>query len=296
MLQIWGIADTENRGLLTKVGFSVALRLIGQAQNGQHPRPELAQHPGPLPKFDGVNITYPPPPLTSSPPPPPPPPIQQAQLSGQGMIRVPPIMPQDVERFTGLFEKSGAQDGVLPGDVAKGIFQRAKLPNQTLGLIWNLADRQHRGALGPAEFVVAMHLITCSKNGSLPILPQILPPGLYEAAAGRLPARTGPDRRGAGRGLPLTLPPIPPIPKQFSGQQQRAQSPLSRQFTPPITQALPPQGTGDWAISAADKARFDQVFLTIDKQNRGFITGNYSDSFPIIVVGFRQLIPCLSSR
>lgn len=288
MLQIWGIADTENRGLLTKVGFSVALRLIGQAQNGQHPRPELAQHPGPLPKFDGVNITYPPPPpLTSSPPPPPPPPIQQAQLSGQGMIRVPPIMPQDVERFTGLFEKSGAQDGVLPGDVAKGIFQRAKLPNQTLGLIWNLADRQHRGALGPAEFVVAMHLITCSKNGSLPILPQILPPGLYEAAAGRLPARTGPDRRGAGRGLPPTLPPIPPIPKQFSGQQQRAQSPLSRQFTPPITQALPPQGTGDWAISAADKARFDQVFLTIDKQNRGFITGNYSDSFPIFVVSFR---------
>ncbi|KAH8147198.1 uncharacterized protein LAJ45_08676 [Morchella importuna] len=247
--EIWGIADTQNRGLLTKVGFSVALRLIGQAQNGQHPRPELAQHPGPLPVFEGVNIiNTPAPPVTSSPPPPPPPPtapVQQAQLSGPGggMIRVPPITIQDVERFTGLFEKSGAQDGVLPGDVAKSIFQRAKLPNQTLGLIWNLADRQHRGVLGPAEFVVAMHLITCSKNGSLPVLPQILPPGFYEAAAAACSIA------------------------------------LSRQFTPPVTQALPRQGTGDWAISAADKARFDQVFLTIDKQNRGFITGEEAVPF-----------------
>jgi len=40
--QIWGIADTDNRGLLTKVGFSVALRLIGQAQAGQAPRADLA--------------------------------------------------------------------------------------------------------------------------------------------------------------------------------------------------------------------------------------------------------------
>ncbi|KAI5841947.1 hypothetical protein DFP73DRAFT_608896 [Morchella snyderi] len=281
--EIWGIADTQNRGLLTKVGFSVALRLIGQAQNGQHPRPELAQHPGPLPVFEGVNIvSAPAPPVTSSPPLPPTAPVQQAQLSGPGggMIRVPPITIQDVERFTGLFEKSGAQDNVLPGDVAKSIFQRAKLPNQTLGLIWNLADRQHRGVLGPAEFVVAMHLITCSKNGSLPVLPQILPPGFYEAAAGRIPARPGPDRRQAGRGVPPNMPPIPPIPKQFSGNlQQRAQSPLSRQFTPPVTQALPRQGTGDWAINAADKARFDQVFLTIDKQNRGFITGEEAVPF-----------------
>lgn len=44
MAQIWGIADVENRGLLDKVGFSVALRLIGRAQNGEHPRKEMAQH------------------------------------------------------------------------------------------------------------------------------------------------------------------------------------------------------------------------------------------------------------
>lgn len=40
--QIWQIADHENRGLLTKPGFSVALRLIGHYQAGRDPTSELA--------------------------------------------------------------------------------------------------------------------------------------------------------------------------------------------------------------------------------------------------------------
>ncbi|PWW72306.1 hypothetical protein C7212DRAFT_348215 [Tuber magnatum] len=234
--------------------------------------------PGPLPRFEGFNIPLPPPPTTSSPPPPPPSASQPA-IPGPGMIRVPPLTPQDVEKFTGLFERNGAIDGYLPGDIAKGIFQRAKLPNQTLGIIWNLADRQHRGALGPAEFVVAMHLITCSKNGTLPVLPQILPPGLYEAAAGRGPTRNG-DRRPAGRGVPPpAMPPVPPIPQQYSGplQQGRAQSP--RTFTPPVTQPVQLEVAGEWVITSTDKERFDSVFLTVDKQNKGYITGEEAVPF-----------------
>lgn len=41
-LQIWQLADTENRGLLTKPGFSVVLRLIGHYQAGREPTAELA--------------------------------------------------------------------------------------------------------------------------------------------------------------------------------------------------------------------------------------------------------------
>ncbi|KAA8894505.1 hypothetical protein FN846DRAFT_900891 [Sphaerosporella brunnea] len=277
--EIWGIADTENRGLLDKVGFSVALRLIGQAQNGQHPRPELAQQPGPLPRFEGVNIVYPPP-ATASPPPPAGIPTQPTGPTG-GMIRVPPLIPQDVEKFTLLFEKSGATDGLLQGSVARDIFQRSRLPTANLIQIWNLADRQGRGALNCSEFVVAMHLITCCKNGSLPVLPQILPPGLYDAAAGRPPTRSGPDRRAPG-GRPM--PPMPPIPKQFSGPQaQRAQSPLSRNFTPPVPQpanAIQRDLTGGgWVVSPADKQRFDAVFLTVDKAGRGVITGEEAVPF-----------------
>lgn len=40
--QIWQIADTENRGLLTPAGFGLVLRLIGYAQSGKQVSPELA--------------------------------------------------------------------------------------------------------------------------------------------------------------------------------------------------------------------------------------------------------------
>jgi len=39
--QIWQLADVENRGLLTKPGFCVALRLIAHYQAGRNPTPEL---------------------------------------------------------------------------------------------------------------------------------------------------------------------------------------------------------------------------------------------------------------
>lgn len=42
-VKIWQIADTENRGLLTPAGFSVALRLIGHCQTGKAPSLELAK-------------------------------------------------------------------------------------------------------------------------------------------------------------------------------------------------------------------------------------------------------------
>ncbi|KAK6361687.1 hypothetical protein TWF730_005401 [Orbilia blumenaviensis] len=287
--EIWGIADTENRGLLTKVGFSVALRLIGQAQSGQVPRPELAQYPGPLPTFKGVNVSWPTPgspqpPSQSQVPQPPTSPIQQ-QLSGSG-IAVPRLSPEDVARFNELFEKSGAVDGLLPGESARQIFQRAKLANTTLGLIWGLADRQQRGSLGPSEFVVAMHLIQCTMNGSLPALPASLPQAIFDAASRSPRPPTGDGRQrpppGPGpRAGPPTIPTVPPIPRQFGAT--RAQSPLRQQYTPPPIpppSAAPP-GPVDipWAITAVEKQKFDNHFTEVDTGNKGFITGDEAVPF-----------------
>jgi epidermal growth factor receptor substrate 15 len=124
-LQIWQIADTENRGLLTKPGFCVVLRLIGHYQAGRDPTPELALRrtysgralqqtvtnrdpAAPLPKFEGLNLP------TTAPPPNAPPPQLQAQSSG-GPIRVPPLTPDKANEYSSLFEKSGAQNGILSG-------------------------------------------------------------------------------------------------------------------------------------------------------------------------------------
>jgi len=66
---------------------------------------------GPLPRFDGVSITYPPaaPPTTSSPPP------GHIPQAPPGGARVPQLTEADCKKFTDLFQVSGAVDGILPG-------------------------------------------------------------------------------------------------------------------------------------------------------------------------------------
>ena len=259
-IQIWQIADKENRGFLTPAGFGIVLRLIGHAQAGREPTPEVALQPGPVPKFDG---------FTPTPAPPPPPPALQAQGTGApGPIRIPPLTPEKVAQYSGLFERQTLQNGnMLPGEAAKQIFEKSGLPNDVLGRIWMLADTEQRGALVLTEFVIAMHLLTSIKTGALRGLPNILPAALYEAAT----------RRGsAGAGIPrqqsptTATPPISAVPRQLTGQgplpQMRTGSPLGR---PPIVA----QTTGDWLVTAADKVRFDQLFDELDKSKRGFISG-----------------------
>ncbi|KAH6670651.1 hypothetical protein B0J14DRAFT_485405 [Halenospora varia] len=264
--EIWQIADKENRGLLTPAGFGIVLRLIGHYQAGRDPTPDLALRPGPLPKFDGGSPGAISP--TIQPPPGPPPSALQAQASGSGPIRVPPLTPDKAAQYAALFEKSGAQNGQLPGEQAKQIFERAGLPNEVLGRIWMLADTEQRGSLQVTEFVIAMHLLASFKAGALRALPNVLPAGLYEAAA-----RRPPSRQSSGS--------MPAIPRQFSGANaMRAGSPLSRPAF-----AAPPQipqysgSMGEWAITPSDKSKFDSIYQTLDKTNKGFITGDEAVPF-----------------
>ncbi|KFY26800.1 hypothetical protein V493_03852 [Pseudogymnoascus sp. VKM F-4281 (FW-2241)] len=259
---IWNIADKENRGLLTPTGFSIVLRLIGHAQAGRDPTAELAFRPGPIPKFDGGVAGGPAPPPQG----PPPGPIQP-QTSGNP-VRVPPLTPDKVQQYAALFDKSGAQNGILAGEPAKQIFERAGLPNEVLGRIWYLADTEHRGALTVTEFIIAMHLLASSKSGALRTLPNVLPAGLVEAAARRPPLR---QLSGVASGTPA----VPPIPRQFTGHHTgRTASPLSK---PAFGQA--PPSPGAWAISPADKHRFDSTYDSIDKTGRGYITGEEAVPF-----------------
>ena len=207
---------------------------------------------------------------TIQPPPGPPPSALQPQSSGSGPIRVPPLTPDKAGQYAALFEKSGAQNGVLPGEQAKQIFERAGLPNEVLGRIWNLADTEQKGSLHVTEFIIAMHLLASFKSGALRALPNILPAGLYEAAA-----RRPPSRQSSGVGA------MSAIPRQFSGvgAAPRAGSPLRTGFGAP--QQFPQQTgfTSDWAVTPADKVKFDGIYSTLDKSNRGFITGEEAVPF-----------------
>ena len=119
-----------------------------------------------------------------------------------------------------------------------------------------------------------MHLLSSYRNGALRALPTILPPGLYEAAS----RRQSTSRAGLPQPTTGGIPPVPGIPKQFSGSGQRTSSPIaSRPYgTPPQTA----QTTGtDWAVSATDKAQFDSIFASVDKLGRGYITGDEAVRF-----------------
>ena len=156
------------------------------------------------------------------------------------------------------------------------------MPNEVLGRIWNLADTEQRGALGVIEFIIAMHLLASYKSGALRVLPQILPSGLYEAAA----RRGTPPRQSSGSRPTSETPHISAIPRQFSGAGlQRTSSPLAKQpYTTPPLSAQPtgvvPQPTGlGWIITQQEKAQYDSIYTTVDTENRGFITGEQAVSF-----------------
>ncbi|KAK8025390.1 ef hand domain-containing protein [Apiospora arundinis] len=264
--EIWQIADQENRGFLTPAGFGLTLRLIGHAQAGRQPSREIALQQGPIPRFEGFTPAGPPV------PPPQPSPLQ-AQGTGGAPIRIPPLTPDKVSQYAGLFERQGLQGNLLPGDQAKSIFEKSGLPNEVLGRIWQLADTEQRGSLVMTEFVIAMHLLTSMKTGALRGLPNVLPAALYEAAT----------RRGSvSRQSPQTTgQPLSAIPRQLSGSAhmrpggQMPRSPLNPQAT-----GLTPQMSGsDWAVTPVDKQRFDQFYNDLDKTNKGFITGEEAVPF-----------------
>lgn len=270
--EVWQIADHENRGFLTPAGFGIALRLIGHAQAGREPSPQLALQPGPIPRFDG--FTPAPPPLAPAPTGSPQP--ISAQGTGNAPIRIPPLTPEKVAQYAALFERQQLTNGnMLGGEQVRQIFERSGLPNEVLGRIWQLADTEQRGALVMTEFVIAMHLLTSMKTGALRALPSILPAPLYEAATRRGPA-------GVGRPQSPTAVTLPAIPRQLSGQAglqmpMRTGSPLA----PPVArQTLAPQSTGDaWLVTPADKQRFDAIYDSLDKQKKGYITGEEAVPF-----------------
>jgi epidermal growth factor receptor substrate 15 len=248
----------------------MALRLIGHYQAGQDPTMELAFQPGPLPKFDGGLRTE----LTIQPSADHPLGALQPQATGSGSTKVPPLTSDRVNQYAALFEKSGAQNGFLPSEQAKQIFEQACLPNEIQHGVYNLVNTEQRGALVVTEFIIAMHLLVSYISGALCALPSVLPADLYEAAFLGVPAW---QISGVTPGAePMFYDPI-----HFSGaSSERAESTLSRPsyFVSPQTAQMAGQ-VEDWGVSPTDKARFDSIYNGLDETNKGFIAGDEAVAF-----------------
>ncbi|KAK9472864.1 uncharacterized protein V1510DRAFT_448195 [Dipodascopsis tothii] len=240
--RIWQAADDQNNGFLTFSGFAIALRLIGHVQAGARLTPDLAFVAGPLPRFENRRT----------------------------QARVPSLNSSDRARFVQLFESSTGGAPVLQGDQAKEIFLRARLPNEVLGQIWNLADTQRRGSLDLTEFIIAMHLIQCTLNGTLETLPAIVPPALYASARGSGSGTRSLSRSGTMRAQTTGPQRAQPVPRQYTGSPSLGSPPLQQ---PAAT------GPDDWAITAVQKEHFDKIFATVDVERKGTIGGDVAVPF-----------------
>ncbi|KAF7295138.1 hypothetical protein MIND_01052300 [Mycena indigotica] len=265
--EIWQIADETNNGWLSTKGVAMAVRLMGHAQQGTKVSAALLNKPGPLPTIAGITPVVP-------------------QGTGNSASRakspqptLPPFTPQDRAKFLNMFTKSGPVDGLLSSEKAQGIFLKSKLPNETLGLIWNLADTQDRGKLDSTDFAIGMYLIQAVMTGQLASIPNSLPPGFYQQAAGSniLPSLS------VALSNPSTL---ARANKRFShrplarGLQSPPQLPVRPNPSPSIV------GTGAfassqvaWDITPSEKATSDRWFDSLDTHKRGYILDDVAVPF-----------------
>lgn len=157
---------------------------------------------------------------------------------------------------------------MLDGGDARNIFLKFRLPNETLIQIWNLVDTQRRGKLDQGEFVLAMHLIRSITNRSLPQLPSTLPPGVLDMI-------NAPPSQ-VGRSASVT-----------SNSSARYSVPDSRRSSEARQPQAPSQQTQfiaqpEWTITPQDRTKFNSIFASLDKSNRG-------------VIGAAEVVPFLTT-
>ncbi|XP_041631578.1 intersectin-1 isoform X2 [Drosophila kikkawai] len=208
-------------------------------------------------------------------------------------------------KYQEQFKALQPQAGFVTGAQAKGFFLQSQLPPLILGQIWALADTDSDGKMNINEFSIACKLINLKLRGME--VPKVLPPSLLASLSGdgvKTPSMTP---RGSTSSMspmdplkgivpavaPVVAPPpvvaavAPPIAaaavisppgvveaKLPAGPTPPSSNPPSRHTSvserAPSIESL--QG-GDWAVQAAQKRKYTQVFNANDRTRSGFLTG-----------------------
>ncbi|KIV91914.1 hypothetical protein PV10_06405 [Exophiala mesophila] len=197
--KIWALSDTQGRGALDMTEFVIAMHLLASHKSGQlraipntlppglyeaaqrrvpvragsGSRPGSSAIPNIPPQFSGSFHQRPQSPITRQP--------IATPLSNQSTGEAWLVSPADKARFDSIFatvDRSGR--GFITGDQAVEFFGNARLPEEVLAQIWDLADINSEGQLSKDEFAVAMYLIRQQRGtrDGRGVLPSTLPPAL----------------------------------------------------------------------------------------------------------------------
>ena len=184
--------------------------------------------------------------------------------------------PGERERYINMFENTGPTNGLLDGEKARNVFLLAQLSNETLGRIWSLADTKQRGALDSSEFAIAMYFIQALMKGTLNSVPDVLPPGIYEEAYRSSTISpisptlsTGSAQLRRQETMPNFSHPVSPIREQLTGKSSVLGS-----------SSVGAGGSdGNWDVKPADMRQYEAYFRNIDKNKKGYITGDEAVPF-----------------
>ncbi|XP_030763362.1 epidermal growth factor receptor substrate 15-like 1 isoform X3 [Sitophilus oryzae] len=247
--RIWDLSDPGGRGSLDKAGMFVALKLVALVQNGKDLSVNNINEPVPPPKMGDIPIPKTIPPRPS-----------QTPL----ITSLPPsavdwtIKPTEREKYDRLFDSLQPLNGLIPGNKVKNVLMQSKLPFDTLGKIWDLADQDKDGMLNRHEFVVAMHLVykALEKYAIPNTLPaELLPPAKENSIP--TPLGTAPI---ISRPLDGVKPEVPP-------------PPVVQPIIPPTKPVQSVQPTISWVVTPEEKAKSDALFLKSDVDKDGFVSG-----------------------
>lgn len=243
--KIWDMADPQSRGSLDKSGLFVALKLCALAQAGR----DL--------NMSNLNIELPPPKMGDIP-----------IISQKNVINTLPVItsvnngdwsikPSERAKYDQLFDSLQPSNGYIPGNKVKDVLMDSKLPLDTLGKIWDLADMDKDGMLDRHEFVVAVHLVY--KALEKYAIPSVLPPELMPP--GKRKDSTAPISKSPAPMSVITTvpPPIPPLPNVSS----------MKNMTGLDTTKINMQ----WVISSEDQIAANKLFLQADLDMDGYVSG-----------------------
>ncbi|XP_049860000.1 epidermal growth factor receptor substrate 15-like 1 isoform X3 [Schistocerca gregaria] len=230
--RVWSLADPAGKGFLNKDGFFVALKLVALAQSGIDVNMVNITMDTPPPKMGDIlpastihNNLMSPPVMNSS-----------VSLSDWA------VKPAEKAKYDKLFDSLQPLNGMIPGNKVKGVLMDSKLPLETLGKIWDLADMDKDGMLDRHEFMVAMHLVYKALEkytipSSLP--PELMPPSKRKDMMPAVSMSNVPNL-GTGGDSKSILPGAPSVP---------------------------------WVVTVEEKTKYDTLFEQTDIDKDGFVSG-----------------------
>uniref|UniRef100_A0A8D3DS71 Epidermal growth factor receptor pathway substrate 15 n=1 Tax=Scophthalmus maximus TaxID=52904 RepID=A0A8D3DS71_SCOMX len=152
------------------------------------------------------------------------------------------FQPEEKIKFDSIFDSLGPVGGMLTGDKVKPVLLNSKLTVDILGRVWELSDLDRDGMLDKDEFSVAMYLVYRALEGE-PV-PMSLPPPLVPPSKRKKPS------------VPPVMPLLPSPPSVKDSRSSH--SVLS---------------SVQWAVSAADKTKSDELFNKTDGDMDGLVSG-----------------------